>query len=165
MKPLPRDFYDRDTVAVASDLVGMHLTHSERDFVEVRRITETEAYLGMVDPASHVFGGMTPRTRGTWGQPGRAYVFSMHGHCCLNAITLSKWPLGCVLIRAVEGAVGPGKVTKALRVDLEHDGVDLVSGCLRVVWQGHARVKVAQLTRVGVTKAVDMPLRFVEEAL
>ncbi len=168
MSTLPRFFYDRDTVQVARELIGKELIHREEGIHRIARIIETEAYLGMVDPASHLYpNGFTPRTEGTWGKPGKAYVFSMHGHACLNAITLSRWPYGCVLIRGVEqdgmSIKGPGRVTKALSINLDHNGKDFTRDCLKVHC-GAAPDELECLPRVGVTKAKDMLLRFIVEA-
>ncbi len=121
----------------------------------------------MVDPASHLFpNGFTPRTEGTWGKPGKAYVFSIHGHACLNAITLSQWPYGCVLIRGVEqdgvSIRGPGLVTKALRIGLDHNGKELSGGCMEI--HDSKPVFSRETPRIGISRATDMLLRFTVEA-
>lgn len=163
MVTLPWTFYDRDTTVVARELLGKELVHQEDGSEEVRgRITEVEAYLGMVDPASHVYNGFTPRTKGTWGYPGRAYVFNVHGHWCLNAITLRTWPFGCVLIRGVEGVSGPGNLTKYFGIDGEHNGKDLRTSCLRIrPGEGPVVLEdIRQGPRINVSKGKDMHLRF-----
>src|SRR5659263_764579 len=73
-KALPRAFYDRDTVAVARDLLGKHLIHVSHGVERIGRIVEVEAYLGPHDLASHSSRGLTARTRVMFGPPGHAYV-------------------------------------------------------------------------------------------
>ncbi len=173
MHTIPWRFYNHDTIQVARSLIGATLIHSEPDFEVKGDIVETEAYLGMVDPASHIFNGFTPRTKGTWGVPGSAYVFSIHGHACLNAITLSDFPYGCVLIRGVvvnleiDALDGPGKVTKAFGIDLDHNGLDLSNNqsCLTIKYAKSSIDKssiVRTTPRIGISKAKDMRLRFID---
>jgi DNA-3-methyladenine glycosylase len=162
---LPRSFYARPTVEVARDLLGKVIRHGAAS----ARIVETEAYLGAEDAAAHSARGQTPRTRVIFGPPGRAYVYFVYGmHYCLNVVAEPKGVAGCVLIRAVEplaGVVhlsnGPGKLTRALGITLEHYGVDLTRGPITI----HAPAKneffdVATSPRIGISKSADLPLRF-----
>src|SRR5579864_248606 len=132
---LRRDFYDRPAVEVARALLGKVLVHGPTAGI----IVETEAYLGGDDLASHSARGITDRTRVIFGPPGHAYVYLIYGmHHCLNIVAEPEGVAGCVLIRAVEpvGAVaeialpsnGPGKLTRALGITLNHYGVDLTQG-------------------------------------
>jgi len=135
-KALPRAFYDRDTVAVARDLLGKHLVHRSRGVEYVGRIVEVEAYLGTNDLASHSSRGMTGRTRIMFGPPGHAYVYLVYGmHCCMNVVTERDGHASAVLIRAVEPVRnldrptrGPGRLCKAMRIDLGFNGHDLTRG-------------------------------------
>jgi len=174
---LRRGFYDRDTTCVARELIGKLLVRRYDGSFRLGRITETEAYLGFDDPASHVGGGrFTPRTEGIWGRPGVAYVFLAYGvYRCFNAITLSREPYGGVLIRGVErlrledGTVfpsgvrddGPGKVSRYLRIGLVHNGEDLVEGDIRILSRGFRPEGLSVTRRVGISKARGHPLRYV----
>jgi len=134
-KALPRAFYDRDTVAVARDLLGKLLVHVTGGVEYAGRIVEVEAYLGPHDLASHSSRGLTARTRIMFGPPGHAYVYMVYGmHFCMNVVTERDGHASAVLIRAVEpvGKIdgstrGPGRLCKALRIDRRLNGHDLVS--------------------------------------
>jgi DNA-3-methyladenine glycosylase len=135
-KALPRAFYDRDTVAVAKDLLGKHLVRVSRGVERIGRIVEVEAYLGPHDLASHSSRGLTLRTRVMFGPPGHAYVYLVYGiHCCMNVVTERDGHASAVLIRAVEpvknaegSTRGPGRLCKAMHIDLRLNGHDLVGG-------------------------------------
>lgn len=168
-KLLSKRFYDRDTAHVAKSLVGKILVR-RRAGRDVRvRIVETEAYLGLDDPACHLWGGFSPRTEGTWGRPGVAYVFTIYGiYQCLNAITLSEAPFGGVLIRAAEPlginaeprtTSGPGRLARFLGVDSKLNGHDYGLPPLQIYDDG-ARPRITVGPRVGISKAKDEPLRF-----
>lgn len=134
-KALPRSFYDRDTVAVARDLLGKFLVHVSRGVERIGRIVEVEAYLGPHDLASHSSRGLTARTRVMFGPPGHAYVYLVYGmHCCMNVVTEGEGHASAVLVRAVEpvknvegSTRGPGRLCKALDIDRRLDGHDLTS--------------------------------------
>jgi DNA-3-methyladenine glycosylase len=144
------------------------------------RIVETEAYLGPEDAASHA--AFRPGSRDLfYAEGGRAYVYLNYGiHCCLNAITGRAGIPGCVLIRAVEpvagvatmvrrrgvpaGSVrlasGPGNLTKALAITLRDNAADLTTGALTIEPRPGPRPRIAAGPRVGITRAVDLALRF-----
>lgn len=130
---LPPEFYERDAVTVARELIGQHLVKDD----VILRITETEAYVGAHDTACHARSGLTRRNAPLWGPPGRAYVYLCYGlHWMLNVVADREgWP-AAVLIRACEPVAGlevirerrggktgpvlltgPGKVGAALAVD------------------------------------------------
>ncbi len=182
--PLPPEFYDRETELVARELLGAVLESASPDGVAAGRIVETEAYLGEHDPACHAAAGRTPRTEWLYGPPGVAYVYFIYGvHWCVNAVTHPAGQPSAVLIRAlepVEGielmqlrrravrhnrdlANGPGKLCEALGVTGEHNGMPLDRPPL-IIRAGSpvADRSVVVTPRVGITKAADWPLRWLE---
>lgn len=107
-RPLPTNFYLRPTRQVARDLVGCFVVRLHRGRRYIAQITETEAYCGPRDRASHASRGRTPRTDVMFGPPGRAYIYLVYGmYHCLNAVTERDGYPAAVLIRA-------GKVFKTL---------------------------------------------------
>jgi DNA-3-methyladenine glycosylase len=117
--PLPRDFYDRDPRRVARELLGKLLLRREGRTYTAGRIVETEAYLGLNDPAAHAAAGRTPRNLVLWGPPGRAYVYFIYGnHFCLNVSCLPEGEAGCVLFRAIEPVVGIERMAANRGLDL-----------------------------------------------
>lgn len=185
-RALPLSFYRRDTEAVARELLGMRLCRRLPDGSLLSgRIVETEAYLGVRDPACHTFGGRhTPRTATMYAAGGVAYVYLIYGmHWCLNAVTRSEGEPEAVLIRAVaaeQGAEhfaatlphlkpaqwlsGPGRLCRAMAIGREQNGVSLRSDELWIekgVAVGSEHVAAAP--RVGVDyagEAAAWPLRF-----
>jgi DNA-3-methyladenine glycosylase len=162
---LPRSFYQRPTVDVARDLLGTILVCGE----SAGRIVETEAYLGSEDPAAHSYKGMTPRTRVLFGPPGHAYVYLIYGmYHCMNVVVGTPENAGCVLIRAVEPVTnlagsgsGPGRLTRALGIDLGHYGADLTKGPVTIrKAKGPLAFETGVSPRIGIREAADWPLRF-----
>lgn len=135
MRKLPRAFYDRDTIAVARDLLGKYLVHKTRGVERVGRIVEVEAYLGPHDLAAHSARGLTERTRVMFGPPGHAYVYMIYGmYFCVNVVTEREGHASAVLLRAVEPVKniakrtqGPGLLCRAMRIDRRLNGHDLFS--------------------------------------
>jgi DNA-3-methyladenine glycosylase len=165
---LPRSFYARPTVEVARDLLGKVIRHGPAS----ARIVETEAYLGTGDAAAHSARGPTPRTRVIFGPPGHAYVYLIYGmHYCLNIVAESEGVAGCVLIRAVEPvhamtgvalpSNGPGKLTRALGITLNHYGADLTRGPITLHQPTDQKsFEIGISPRIGITQAAELPLRF-----
>ena len=182
-KVLQREFYNRDPITVAKELLGKVLVRETPEGVTAGVIVETEAYLAQGDPANHAFRGMTSRNKSMFGPPGHAYVYRIHRVCCLNVVTEPEGVPSAVLIRAlmpIEGiemmrerlgrfdslpTTGPGKLCKAMAIDLSLDGWDLTLGEQLWVVEGNEPVEFAEsdiavTTRIGVTAAKDLPLRF-----
>lgn len=182
-KALQREFYNRDPITVAKELLGKVLVRETPEGVTAGVIVETEAYLAQGDPANHAFRGMTSRNKSMFGPPGHAYVYRIHQVCCLNVVTEPEGVPSAVLIRAlmpIEGiemmrerlgrfdslpTTGPGKLCKAMAIDLSLDGWDLTLGEQLWVVEDNEPVEFAEsdiavTTRIGVTAAKDLPLRF-----
>ena len=187
LKPLPATFYARPTVEVARRLLG-HILVSDVGGARRRtagRIVEVEAYVGPHDPASHAYGHRrTPRTEQMYGPPGTAYVYFTYGmHWCLNAVTEAEGYPAAVLIRALEPLLGldimrrrrgtgvtdrqlcagPARLCQALGVTGELNAARLQQGPLRIVRSRSRRGgagRIAKGPRVGITRALDWPLRF-----
>jgi DNA-3-methyladenine glycosylase len=102
VKP-PRSFYDRPTLDVARDLLGLVLVHDRRGVRTSGVIVEVEAYIGESDPACHAAPGPTQRNAPLYGAPGHAYVYLNYGiHCLVNVVTESHGSPAAVLIRALD---------------------------------------------------------------
>ena len=100
---LHRRFYDRPTLDVARDLLGMVLVHNRRGVRTSGVIVEAEAYIGESDPACHAAAGPTPRNAPLYGVPGHAYVYLNYGiHCLVNIVTEAYGSPAAVLIRALD---------------------------------------------------------------
>ena len=124
---LLRDFFIRDVLHVAPELVGKILVIRSKDN-SVRRfiITETEAYRGAEDKACHACKGRTPRTEIMFHEGGRLYVYLVYGmYWMLNVVSGQKNIPQAVLIRGVENYSGPGKITRSLGIDRSFYGEDL----------------------------------------
>src|SRR5262249_7010935 len=106
---LPRSFYDRPTLDVARDLLGLVLVHDKRGVVTSGIVVEVEAYIGESDPACHAAPGPTARNAPLYGLPGHAYVYLNYGiHCLVNVVTESHGSPAAVLIRALDPLDGIG---------------------------------------------------------
>ena len=189
--PLPRAFFARPVLEVAPDLLGCVLL-----FAGVGGpLVEVEAYRSD-DPASHSYRGLTPRNAVMFGSPGHLYVyFTMGRHFCCNIVCQPRGQGAAVLLRALEPregvalmeerrgtadrrelCSGPAKLTQALAIAREQDGLALGSGGLTILsragltahevddlssWSRGAPPTVAT-TRIGISRAQEKPWRFVD---
>ena len=120
MEKLGEDFYHRECLEVARDLVGKVLVRRTEEGEPRLRISETEAYCGESDTACHAHKGRTPRTEVLYDAAGTIYVYLCYGmHYLMNIVTGEVEQPQAVLIRACVGAEGPGKLTKALSITKE----------------------------------------------
>lgn len=180
--PLPRTFYERDTLTVARDLPGKNLLRSTAAGEIVAKIVEVEAYRGSDDPASHAYRKKTPRNRLMFGKAGVAYVYFIYGnHYCLNVTTEGEGIPGAVLIRAIEiveglniaqrnrkiqSAIsltnGPGKLTQALAISKAQNGLDLTLQGELFICETEAidNFEIVTDQRVGITAGKEKPWRF-----
>nr|WP_022901653.1 DNA-3-methyladenine glycosylase [Humibacter albus] len=108
MRAPERSFFERDSVAVAPDLLGAVLSHTTPEGTVSLRLTEVEAYLGHGDdPGSHAFRGKTPRNAVMFGEPGHVYVYFTYGmHACANLVCSPQARASAVLLRAAEVVEG-----------------------------------------------------------
>jgi DNA-3-methyladenine glycosylase len=116
---LQQDFFTRDVLDVAPDLVGKTIV---RKFAngQVKRvvISEVEAYRGEDDLACHASKGRTTRTDIMYHEGGHIYVYLIYGmHYMLNFVTSIENNPQAVLIRGVDNVLGPGRVAKLLEID------------------------------------------------
>ncbi|MDP4013498.1 MAG: DNA-3-methyladenine glycosylase [Candidatus Nanopelagicales bacterium] len=184
-------FFARSADVVAPDLLGCVLVAGGPDGSVALRIVEVEAYGGQgADPASHAYRGPTKRNQSMFGPPGSAYVYLSYGvHHCLNLVCAEAGQGEAVLIRGgdvVAGealvaarrpgasgpglAIGPGRLSAALGIDLSWDGLALgqpiAGGRFLAVLRGRVPPTDAVRCgpRVGISRATDRPWRFWTEA-
>jgi DNA-3-methyladenine glycosylase len=149
---IPRNFFARPSVEVATDLLGCVLEHETADGLVAVELTEVEAYAGRSDPASHAYRGKTARNAVMFGPPGHAYVYFTYGmHFCVNVVCLGEeGSASAVLLRAgrvIAGeelararrtrgttaiaprdlARGPARLCQALGINRSQNGADMVS--------------------------------------
>lgn len=171
---------DDDVLSVAANLLGWRLETELDGIATAVTITETEAYAGPDDPASHAYRGVTDRNRVMFGPAGFLYVYRSYGiHWCMNVVVGNVGVPHAVLLRGGEPVVGhgemvrrrgrdkdlangPGKLCQALGVTGDHNGTDLSSGPVRiVVGPGIGDRSVERTPRIGISKAVERPWRFI----
>jgi DNA-3-methyladenine glycosylase len=187
---LPRSFFEASPELVAPRLLGKVLVHRTRGTVLAGRIVEVEAYLGphhdQPDPAAHSHRGPTPRNAVLFGPAGHAYIYSIYGlYFCANVSCEPEGKGSGVLFRALDplagldrmarnrglkrGAApslltsGPGRLCQALGLTrLKHDGLDFTdpSSPLQIRNDGFAEQEALVTVRIGITHAIDLPLRF-----
>ena len=168
--PLPREFFARPSPLVARELLGCWMVR-RLGGREIRvQISETEAYLGGADPASHAFRGRTARNSAMFGVAGMAYVYFVYGmHHCFNVVTGQDGEPQAVLVRGAVNCIGteradlpgPALLCRALRIDLACNGADLCQPGASSIWfeaGGSERLRVLVTPRVGVRD--HSPLRF-----
>ncbi|MDX2060272.1 MAG: DNA-3-methyladenine glycosylase [Gemmatimonadales bacterium] len=178
---LPLRFFQRPAQLVARELVGALLVSTVDDRAVIGRIVETEAYLGRDDPASHAYRGRRYQGNAAiYGPAGSWYVYRSYGiHWCANLVTGQPEAGAAVLLRGVaimtglevarsrRGPVadrrladGPGKLCQAFGITRENlDGAGMRGAVVRVL-EGEDPGPIEVTPRIGITKAVDWPLRF-----
>jgi DNA-3-methyladenine glycosylase len=163
-----------DTVELARYLIGKVVAHDTDSGRLSGRIVETEAY-PVGDAAGHAFNGKTQRNRSLFLERGRAYVYLCYGTSFLLNVTSEAAGVGAgVLLRAIEPldgvgnmlaglGRGPGRLTRALQVDLRQDGSDLcAAGSLWLAATARQAGAIGRSVRIGITRNADRPLRFYE---
>jgi DNA-3-methyladenine glycosylase len=165
------EFFDRDTVAVARDLLGKVLVRTVDGRPLWGRLVEVEAYLGPDDLAAHSSGGRrSPRNEVMYGAPGHAYVYFTYGmHHCLNFVTREQGLPQAVLVRALEPGPGvgrcsgPGLLCRALDIDRNLNGAALVPPTIYVLDDDAPSRRLYATPRIGIGQQgdwTDRPLRF-----
>ena len=189
LKKLDHPFYDRkNVVQIAKELLGKILVTQFDGIRTSGRIVETEAYNGVIDRASHAFGGRrTTRSEHIYGDPGTAYIYIIYGlHHLFNVVTNKKGTPHAILIRALEPlegvdymlkragkpladytlTKGPGNLARALGISKMHTGDSLFSEEIFIEDDG-LRYKKDQIVithRIGVEYAgtdAQLPYRFI----
>lgn len=184
MNTLSREFYNRDSIIVAKELLGKILVHETGGHKLVSKIVETEAYMGTIDKAAHSYGGKrTKRVEVMYGQPGYSYVYLIYGmYNCLNIVSSEEGIPHAVLIRGVEPIEGidimaknrfdkayklltksqkkgltngPGKLCMALDIDRSHNGIDMCGEKLYVKDGDNEEFDVVSAKRVGIDYAEE----------
>lgn len=186
---LPATFYDRDPRPVCRDLLGKVLVRREGRRKLLGRIVEVEAYLGENDAAAHAAAGRTSRNDVLFGPPGFAYVYFIYGnHYCLNVSCLPDGIAGGVLFRALEPisgieqmafarglavsqlrdwrllTSGPGRLAEAFGITRARDNGKNLASRRSDLWisdDGFRPAKIEVTRRIGITKAAEMPLRYI----
>mgnify|MGYP001158231417 FL=1 len=181
MKALPRKFYMRNTIPVAKDLLGKTLVRRIGKQTLVGIITETEAYMGKNDPASHAARKKTERNKVMFGQVGRSYVYFTYGmHYCLNVVAKKEEDeSGAILIRSIQPqqgikimiknrktnvisnlSNGPGKLTQAMKITTKQYNVDLTRNSTLFISDGIKPTKILAKPRIGIKVGIDKPWNF-----
>lgn len=184
MTKLNRDFYSRDTLTVAKELLGKVLVHDTGEMILKGKIVETEAYLGLSDKAAHSYGGKrTKRLETMYGPPGTAYVYMIWGmYCCLNLVTVKEGIPEAVLIRGIEPVEnmdqmilnrfhkkaeeltknqmknitnGPGKLALAMNIDRRFDKEDLCGDKIYIETGQEEVFHMVETKRIGIDYAEE----------
>jgi DNA-3-methyladenine glycosylase len=186
-RKLNKNFYKRELLTVAKDLLGKVLVKNDGHNILAGRIVEVEAYNGETDAAAHSFKGKTKRNEVMFNEGGLLYVYFTYGaHYCCNVVTGVEGKGTAVLIRALEPVTGlktmiqnrfkrdllndkeifnltsgPGKVCSAFGIIKSHSGIDLTGDKIFLVnskLKKHEQFGVSK--RIGITRSVDLQWRF-----
>ncbi len=185
VKKLPREFYNRDVLTVAEEILGKTLVHITKDGVVKGKIVEVEAYNGLCDKAAHSYKNLrSKRTEIQYGEGGYAYVYLIYGmHHCMNIVVNRENLPEVLLLRALQPidglelmkkrrktenvkmlCNGPGKLCQAMEITREHYGEDLCGENFYL--ENTPSVKPEEIVRTKrinidyAKEAVDFPWRF-----
>ncbi|MBS7619540.1 DNA-3-methyladenine glycosylase [Candidatus Bathyarchaeota archaeon] len=180
MEILEKSFYERDPKIVAANLLGKKLIRRLNGESLEGVIVETEAYYGLEDPASRAYKGKSNYNSAMWEEPGRVFIYNVHNNWLLNVVAHEPGKIGAVLIRAIEPVLGieamklnrmvsnilnlangPGKLTKALKIDKSYYGIMVTSKHSEIFIADHqTKFEIGCSRRIGVSKDLDENLRF-----
>ncbi|MDY5869936.1 MAG: DNA-3-methyladenine glycosylase [Lachnospiraceae bacterium] len=153
-KRLGRNYFSRPATELAPELIGKLLCRRVEEEIYRYRITETECYFGEEDTACHASKGRTERTKVLYEQGGTAYVYLCYGmHSLFNVVTGKKGHPEAVLIRGITGYNGPGKLTRAMMINRDLNGEDLVESNRLWVEDDGYRPDYTVAKRVGIDYA------------
>lgn len=151
---LSKEFYLESAIILAPKLLGQYLCVNNGKEVFRYKITETEAYCGEADTACHAKNGKTKRNAVMYLEGGVAYVYLCYGiHHMLNIVCGKKDFPEAVLIRGVEGFSGPGKLTKAMNIDMSFNGESLLNN--KIYIEAAPEVEYIASKRVGIDYATE----------
>ena len=186
-KKLKREFYNRNLLFVARELLGKILVKKSNSIILSGKIVEVEAYHGDYDQASHAFKGKTKRNEVMFNEGGCLYVYFTYGaHFCANVVVGKKGKGIAILIRAIEPVEGidemiknrfgrellhdkekyiltngPGKLCQALGINRVHNGTDLTRNEIFILDQQKLKGKeIGVSKRIGITRSVNLQWRF-----
>ena len=176
MNILPREFYSKNTVTVAKELLGKKIVRRIGKHEMIGIISETEAYRHKDDPASHAHRKITQRNKAMFGDVGISYVYFTYGmHYCFNIVARHpKTKAGAVLIRAIQPEKGievmqknrkmtdlrnitngPAKLAQALKITKKEYGVDLTKKSELFITEGIKPNRITASSRIGIKKATN----------
>ncbi len=185
MQKLEREFYNRDSVTVAKELLGKYLVHVVENEELIGKIVEVEAYMGPTDKAAHSYNNRrTDRNEIMYGGPGFSYVYIIYGmYNCMNVVVEQPGKPQAILIRALEPTKGmkamsrfrygkayeelskkeklgltsgPGKLCKALNVDRTQNGLDLCGEKLYILKdKSEEAFEMVSSTRINIDYAEE----------
>lgn len=181
--PLPQEFFQRDTLIVAKQLLGKLLVRKIKNQILSGMIVEVEAYIGAHDPASHSYQRITPRNQIMYEEGGHAYVYFIYGSSfCVNAVAGRKGEGNGVLIRALEPVEGieqmtknrnieesvnltngPGKLCEALNIDKKFYGTELFNKSSSLIICDYKKIKDSEISvskRIGLKIGMEFDYRF-----
>jgi DNA-3-methyladenine glycosylase len=170
MKPLEKELFLRDAIQVAPELLGKVVYRTlDSGKVLTGYITEVEAYPGVIDPASHGHKGVpTQRTASLFKEGGVTYVYRIHQVFCLNFVTGAKGDGQGVLIRSLDWVEGPGRLCRALEIDVTDNGIDITDSNSAIFVAEPAKkvqFEITTTTRIGISKAKEHLWRFVASGI
>jgi DNA-3-methyladenine glycosylase len=174
-------FLEQDTVYAAEKLLGCQLIRTTPQGIIRLQITETEAYKGNEDPASHAYRGLTPRNHLMFGEVGKLYIYFIYGmHFCMNIVAHRQGEVGAILLRAgvaLEGydiiranrpkAIernllnGPAKLSQAMSIDMSFNGYNLLQPTEALTLEmNNLNRPIFKTSRIGISKGQEFMWRF-----
>ncbi|OFX47169.1 MAG: 3-methyladenine DNA glycosylase [Bacteroidetes bacterium GWA2_30_7] len=154
---LNKDFFEQDVLKVAPALIGKFIVRKFPDnTISKFLITETEAYRGEEDLACHASKGRTPRTEVMYKSGGYLYIYLIYGmYWMLNIVTEKENNPQAVLIRGIDVANGPGKLSKVLNIDKSFNNHYIPTSDSFWIEDNKTKVKIINSKRIGIDYAGD----------